>query len=53
MAQPCTFIDVTARATRTSEVPGASFLDGMNNGSCQCGIGISKFSWFSGTVHLA
>ncbi len=42
MAQPCTFIDVTARATRTSEVPGASFLDGMNNGSCQCGIGISK-----------
>ena len=41
MAQPATFIDVTARATRVGEVPAASFLNGMNNGSCQPGIGIS------------
>jgi len=42
MAQAATFIDVTARATRSSENAGASFLNGMNNGSCQCGIGISS-----------
>lgn len=48
MAQPATFIDVTARAARTSEVSGASFLNGMNNGSCQPGIGIS-----GGPVNLA
>ena len=42
MAQPATFIDVTARATRTGEVSGASFLNGMNNSSCQPGIGISN-----------
>ena len=42
MAQPATFIDVTARATRVGEVPNASFLDGMNNSSCQPGIGISN-----------
>ena len=41
MAQPATFIDVTARATRVGEVSGASFLNGMNNGSCQPGIGIA------------
>jgi hypothetical protein len=41
MAQPATFIDVTARATRVGEVSGASFLNGMNNSSCQPGIGIS------------
>lgn len=42
MAQPCTFIDVTARATRTGEVSGASFLNGMNNGSNLSGVGISN-----------
>lgn len=42
MAQPATFIDVTARATRVGEVSGASFVNGMNNGSCQPGIGISN-----------
>lgn len=42
MAQAATFIDVTARATRASEVPAASFLNGMNNSSCQPGIGISN-----------
>lgn len=41
MAQSATFIDVTARATRVSEVSGASFVNGMNNGSCMPGIGIS------------
>jgi hypothetical protein len=42
MAQPATFIDDTARATRAGEVSGASFLNGMNNGSCQPGIGITN-----------
>ena len=42
MAQPATFIDDTARATRIAQVPDASFLNGMNNGSCQCGVGISN-----------
>lgn len=42
MAQPATFIDVDARAVRVSEVSGASFLNGMNNSSCQPGIGISN-----------
>ena len=42
MAQPATFIDVDARAVRVGEVATASFLDGMNNGSCQPGIGISS-----------
>ena len=42
MAQAATFIDDTARATRVGEVAGASFLNGMNNGSCQPGIGISN-----------
>jgi hypothetical protein len=41
MSQAATFIDVTARATRAGEVPNASFLDGMNNGSCQPAVGIS------------
>jgi len=41
MSQPATFIDVTARATRVGENAGASFVNGMNNGSCQPGIGIS------------
>lgn len=42
MSQAATFIDVTARATRVGEVPNASFLNGMNNGSCQPGVGISN-----------
>ena len=42
MSQAATFIDVTARATRVSQVPDASFLNGMNNGSCQPGIGITN-----------
>ena len=42
MAQPATFIDDTARATRVGEVSDASFLNGMNNGSCQPGVGISS-----------
>ena len=42
MAQPATFIDDTARATRIAEVSAASFLNGMNNGSCQPGTGISN-----------
>lgn len=42
MAQAATFIDVDARAVRVDEVPTASFLDGMNNSSCQPGIGISN-----------
>ena len=42
MAQPATFIDDTARATRIAEVAAASFLNGMNNGSCQPGVGISS-----------
>lgn len=41
MAEPATFIDDTARATRAGEVSGASFVNGMNNASCQPGIGIS------------
>ena len=41
MAQAATFIDADARAVRPAEVPAASFLDGMNNASCQPGIGIS------------
>ena len=41
MAQQATFIDVDARAVRVGEVPDASFVDGMNNGSCQPGIGIT------------
>ena len=42
MAQPATFIDVDARALRAAEVnPAASFVNGMNNGSCQPGVGIS------------
>jgi hypothetical protein len=40
-AQAATFIDVTARATRVGEVPNASFVNGMNNGSCQPAVGIS------------
>jgi len=42
MAQPATFIDDTARAVRIAEVSDASFLNGMNNGSCQPGTGISN-----------
>ena len=42
MAQAATFIDVTARATRVGEVSNASFVNGMNNGSCQPGIGITN-----------
>ena len=42
MAQAATFIDVTARATRVGEVSDASFVNGMNNGSCQPGIGITN-----------
>jgi hypothetical protein len=41
MSQAATFIDVTARATRAGEVPDASFVNGMNNGSCQPAVGIS------------
>lgn len=41
MAKPATFIDDTARATRVSEVPNASFVNGMNNGSCQPAVGVS------------
>ena len=41
MSQPATFIDVDARAVRPAEVPAASFVNGMNNASCQPGIGIS------------
>lgn len=40
-SQAATFIDVDARAVRVSEVPAASFVNGMNNGSCQAGIGIA------------
>ena len=47
MAQAATFIDDTARATRASEVAAASFLNGMNNGSCQPGVGIT-----SGPINL-
>lgn len=42
MAQAATFIDVDARAVRVSEVSDASFVNGMNNGSNQAGIGISN-----------
>jgi len=42
MAQAATFIDVTARATRVGEVSNASFVNGMNNGSCQPGIAITN-----------
>ena len=42
MAQPATFIDNGARAVRVAEVPDASFVNGMNNGSCQCGVGITN-----------
>ena len=42
MAKAATFIDDTARTTRTSENTGASFVNGMNNGSNQPGIGISN-----------
>lgn len=42
MAQAATFIDVTARATRVGEVADASFVNGMNNGSCQPGIAITN-----------
>ena len=41
MAQQATFIDADARAVRVTENTGASFVDGMNNASCQPGIGIS------------
>ena len=41
MAQSATFIDNDARAVRVAEVPDASFVDGMNNGSCQPGVGIT------------
>ena len=42
MAQAATFIDNDARAVRVGEVPNASFVDGMNNGSCQPGVGITS-----------
>lgn len=37
----CTFIDFTARTTRSTELPNADFDTGMNNGSCMPGIGIT------------
>ena len=42
MAQAATFIDDDARAVRVAEVAAASFVNGMNNSSCQPGIGISN-----------
>jgi hypothetical protein len=36
-----TFRDTTAIALREPEVPDASFVNGMNNGLCQPGIGVS------------
>jgi hypothetical protein len=43
MAQslPNTFRDTTAIAARDGEVPAADFTNGVNNGSCQPGIGIN------------
>ena len=42
MAQQATFIDNDARALRAAEInPEASFVNGMNNASCQPGVGIS------------
>jgi hypothetical protein len=42
MAQsmPNTFRDTAARAVRVGEVPGASFVNGVNNSSCSPGIGV-------------
>ena len=36
-----TFRNTTATAARAAEVPGASFVNGMNNGLCSPGIGIA------------
>jgi hypothetical protein len=43
MAQsmPNTFRDTAARAVRVGEVPGASFVNGVNNSSCAPGVGVS------------
>ena len=42
MANPTFFVDATAVAARTSEVPDASFADGANNAASNaCGIGIN------------
>jgi hypothetical protein len=38
---PATFLDSTARATRTTENTGADWGNGMNWGSCHPGIGIA------------
>lgn len=36
-----TFVDATALATRTTEQTTASWVNGMNSGTCQPGIGIA------------
>ena len=42
MGDPTAFLDITARSTRTVEVPGGSWNDGLNlGGSCAPGIGIN------------
>ena len=41
MTVPSTFLDATARATRTTEVDTADWNTGMNWGNCNPGIGIS------------
>ena len=41
MATPCTFVDTTARATRTGEVTGADWDTGMNMANCNPGVGIN------------
>lgn len=39
-ATPCTFLDATARATRTTENTAANWVNGMNWGSCTIGIAV-------------
>lgn len=41
MSDANTFRDTAAVATRAAEVPTADFLDGVNNASCQPGIGVA------------
>lgn len=38
---PTTFYDQTIVTARMAEVPDANFIDGMNAGSCQCGVGVA------------
>jgi hypothetical protein len=42
MGNPTFYIDTSAVAARTSEVPDASFINGMNaGGSNACGVGVN------------